>query len=213
MLVRRSASFFITYEGNNMLNKVIFKEVLIATTLLAASGYTVMAQAHCIGGNGNFDPTGIAAPLTVPIINAVSTSPFQIDSYTTVCPLTTTHVTAGIAKRTGGATGVVALEVVKSNGIGNHLTLSDSAANINAVCDVANVDDINPAGGGVFSGNYIPTFGGAGGEYILNVTKDLTATAEYAVQFHCWNGAVEVNPLAPAPAGGPSLEFKRILDH
>lgn len=211
-----------------MSKKSFFKTTLIATTLLAASGYTMMAQAHCIGGNGNFDPTGLGAPLTSPIITTVL--PFKIDSYTTVCPAGTKSIKAGIAKRSGAA-GTVALEVVKFNGLGTHATVQDASVTAAAACGatIGTVDFISGTSGAVYNGGFTteaastPFVAGAlasdtDGQYILNVTAD-TGTPEYAIEFHCYNKAAnpitvanEINPSAPN-GGSSSTEFDRILDH
>ncbi|MEQ1559600.1 MAG: hypothetical protein ABL933_11770 [Methyloglobulus sp.] len=62
-----------------MTNKTFFKTTLTATALLAASGYTVMAQAHCVGIGDNFGASGITA------LNTSATNKSrQFDTYVTV---------------------------------------------------------------------------------------------------------------------------------
>ena len=142
-----------------MLNKVFFKEVLIATTLLAASGYTVMAQAHCVGTTTDPEVLFGASSITTN-----STSPFQYDSYVTVCPAGATGLSGKINKKTGGATGALAMEIAK--GGYNHTTASDSTATAAAAC----------SGGNTTAGSVtVPTLNGGEGQYTITVSKDTRA--------------------------------------
>jgi hypothetical protein len=152
-----------------MSKKSFFKTTLTATALLAATGYTVMAQAHCVGTSTDPEVLFGASSITTN-----STSPFQYDSYVTVCPAGATGLSGKINKKTGGATGALAMEIAK--GGYNHTTASDSTATAAAAC----------SGGNTTAGSVtVPTLNGGEGQYTITVSKDTTAAIQYAMEFHC----------------------------
>ncbi|MEQ1560526.1 MAG: hypothetical protein ABL933_16520 [Methyloglobulus sp.] len=144
-----------------MLNKMFFKEVLIATTLLAASGYTVMAQAHCLNNQT--------------ITN--NSNNFQWDTYVAVCPAGTTGLSGRISKQAG--TGSVSMEIGK--GTFAHTTASDATITASS-CDAV-TGNITAAASAVT----VPTVNGGPGQYTIMVSKNSSNSHTYDMEWHCVN--------------------------
>jgi hypothetical protein len=162
-----------------MSKKSFFKTTLTATALLAASGYTVMAQAHCVGLNTV--PAELlfgASQVGDATFNSGQAFPqYQFDTYVTVCPAGATGLSGKINKRSGAA-GSVGMEIAKG-GYG-HTNAADAAATAGASC----------AGGNTTAGSVIvPTLNGGEGQYTITVSKDTTTAIQYAMEFHCLGGA------------------------
>ena len=159
-----------------MLNKVFFKEVLIATTLLAASGYTVLAQAHCVDN--------------ATITN--NSNAYQMDVHVFNCPTGTTGVSGKVSNQSGAP---VSIEV----GYGNtHVTSTidstSAGVNANSVCNAAG--DIAFAGGA--SGSSLVTRNGGPGLYTVMVSKNSASNATYDMAIHCVGNDVPSAPSNPA---------------
>lgn len=171
-----------------MINKMFFKEILIAATLLAASGYTVTAQAHCLN-----DQT---------IVNNSNT--FQWDTYVAICPASATGMSGKISKQsqTGGGAGTVSMEIGKG-GFG-HTTASDAssvAAGSTSSCNAGG----NIALTGAATAATVPTLSGGPGQYTIVVSKNSASTTTYDMEWHCVDTVAPIDPLVDAPdqQGGP----------
>jgi hypothetical protein len=156
-----------------MLNRTIFKEVLIATTLLTASGYTVMAQAHCVGIGDNYGASEVGTGTNN---SGAANASLQFDTYALVCPAGATGLSGKINKRSGAA-GAITMEIAKGGYA--HTTASDSSATAAAAC----------SGGNTTAGSVtVPTLNGKDGQYTVTLSKDTTASIQYALEVHCLGG-------------------------
>ncbi|NOU23250.1 MAG: hypothetical protein HOO93_15980 [Methyloglobulus sp.] len=156
----------------------------------------MMAQAHCIGRLGQF---GIST------INLVSTSAFQYDAYTTICPAPSQSIRARIALRSrtiaANPDGIfLELNQHQSNDPAPaHVLVGDATANAVSQCDGVGNESIGIGASGFISMNHSSL---TPREYILHVSKDSVAGMDYAVEFHCHAGlngtGAEIEPQQPA---------------
>ncbi len=180
-----------------MIIKPILKATLTAATLLAASGYTMMAQAHCVGIGDNFGASGITA---------ASTSQFQSDTYVAVCPagFGATKMVARVSKRSGTLNHPITVEVGKGGFA--HAFATDTTTTAATQC----------VGGAINSGaSGTATVTGGEGQYTIIVSKD-SAAMNYAMDFHCETAAgVEVDPESQSGVIGPdsTADIDRIMNH
>jgi hypothetical protein len=178
-------------RGNTKMKKVILKALLTTSALLMASGYTVFAEAHCVGVLGNFGASGITA---------ASTSAVQYDTYATVCPTGTAYLKARVSRKSG----TVALNLEVAKGGFPSVTATDATTTATTQCDGTLNESI-----GIGAGAFSPNLTGGAGEYTLTVAKD-GAASNYAAEFHCYDASnVEVTPAAPSGVG----EIDRLMDH
>jgi hypothetical protein len=161
-----------------MLNKVFFKEVLIGATLLAASGYTVLAQAHCVEN--------------ATITN--NSNAYQMDVHVLNCPAGTTGVSGKVSNQTGASVGI---EV----GYGNtHVTSTIDSTPVGvgqtSICNAAG--DIAFTGGA--AGSSLVTRNGGPGLYTVMVSKNSASNATYDMAIHCVGNDVPSAPSNPLGA-------------
>jgi hypothetical protein len=180
-----------------MSKKSFFKTTLTATALLAASGYTVMAQARCVGIGDNFGASGITA---------ASTSQFQSDTYVTVCPagVGVTKMVARVSKKSGTLNHPITVEVGK--GGFTHAFATDTTTTAATQC-VGGAIDLGASATATVSGN--------AGQYTIIVSKD-SAAMNYAMDFHCETAAgVEVDPVSQSGVIGldSTADVDRIMNH
>lgn len=139
-------------------------KLLSSAVLLAASGFAMQAQAHC---------------LTQSIATA-NPSAFQQDVYMFVCP-------AGTASVTGRASLISGTQLAYQIGKGGFTAASvtDTSALSTSACGTL-------ASGmeGILTGatGYVSVNGGTG-VYTLVASKSTTASATYGIEFHCMTGA------------------------
>lgn len=186
----------------------VLKATLTASAILIASAYTLSAQAHCFGTNGNFGASSIVASG----INAN-----QYDTYVMVCPAGTTGVNGRINKGSEGAGGngfdPIRLRIAK----GGYASTSsqDTSQTAGAACNPLDPDVVN-AGGVAVS-----TVAGGPGQYTVVVSKGSNSSINYAAEVHCVGND---NPDAqsvidPAPpvftgaAGDRTGEFDRVINN
>lgn len=184
MLVRQSVSFFITYKGNNMLNKALFKEVLIASTLLIASGYTVIAQAHCLDD------------LTIAAVDDTT----QYDAYVTKCPVNSTGLTAKVGKQANG--GNLTLTI-------GSLDIGQSSVNDNAVsAQVCNaVTGTIPANASP-QAVLVNSAGNPERVYTLVVSKNSALSSTYDLEWHCSGAGLDL----PESPNDPAEEIENSIN-
>ncbi|MEQ1557672.1 MAG: hypothetical protein ABL933_01870 [Methyloglobulus sp.] len=187
------------------MKKTTLRTLLAVSALSIASGYTVLAQAHCIGAQ-------VAAPITVAQFNPSeivndSTNALQYDSYTTICPAGSTKMVGRVARIAGPAAGNITLRIVRNTGAGLSTAVSDAAPGVNQ-CDT-NADAIS--GAGVPSA--FTTSAGGAGEYILMVSKDdAGASGTYNVEAHCQDAAGnEFDPNRPSASA--LIGWDRVFNH
>ncbi len=158
-----------------------------ATALLAASGFAMQAQAHC---------------LTQSIATA-NPSAFQQDVYNFVCP-------TGTASVVGKASLISGTQLAYQIGKGGFTFASttDTTASAAATCTTA----VGPGGFTweiLSAGTVGPiSINGGPGVYTLVASKSTTAAATYGIEFHCMTGAngtgTELQPASGVwEQGGP----------
>jgi hypothetical protein len=145
--------------------------------LVIMSGYTVLAEARCIGVFGYFGPSGLVT---------------GIDEYKTVCPVNTAYLRARISKKSGTAGVPMSLKVAKGSVFVN---TSDSSTAALTQCDGAGNLYI-----GSGAGSYVINTAGAG-QYVLTVSST-AKPANYAMEFHCMTSTgFELTPATPVIPG------------
>jgi hypothetical protein len=178
------------------MKRVFLKVVLSTLTLLFASGYTLLAQAHCLDNTAN----GTS-------ITAVSTSPFQFDTYILTCPTGTTGLSGQIGLQTG--TGVT-MEIASPRSGGAHTFNSDATITA-STCNAAG--NISAGSAAVAALNAGP------GIYEITVSKDTTTASQYDMGFHCVGNDVPSelsavpDALDPAAVGGPDADLNLMQNH
>lgn len=156
------------------MKKDFLKAVLSASTLLAAAGYGMVAQAHCVDGQS---------------ISTVNPSALQDDVYVAVCPTGTHHFTAKVGVAAGTPT--LMLEVGKGGVTSQttHPVVSDTVAGGGGACQtlVSGQETLT----GTPSPSAIVTGGGAG-QYTMVVSKNSASqVTNYGLEFHCYNAVAE----------------------
>jgi hypothetical protein len=187
------------------MKKTTLRTLLAVSALSVASGYSVLAQAHCIGAQVAF-PLVTAQYNPSEIVND-STNAMQYDTYTTICPAGTTKMVGRVARIAGPAAGNLTLRIVRNTGAGLSAAVADTTTGVNQ-CDT-NADAITGAG---IPSAFTTSAGGAG-EYILMVSKDdVGASGTYTVEAHCQDAAgLEFDPTRPsAPA---VIGWDRVFNH
>ncbi len=170
-----------------MIHKAFFKDILIVVALLAASGYTVMAQAHCLNNQT--------------ITN--NSNNFQWDTYVTVCPAGATGLTARVSKQLTG-TGTLSLEIGKG-GFG-HLTSNDAAVTVSS-CDAV-TGNITPVAA---TPGQLALNGGAG-QYTIVVSKNSANIHTYDLEWHCTGVPGDIPEQQGGPLVGVGLGLTDSLD-
>lgn len=172
------------------MKKDILKAVLSTATLLAAAGYGMMAQAHCINN--------------ATITN--NSNAYQMDVYVFECPVTTTTgVSAQVSNQSGAP---VSVEV----GFGNtHVTstIDSTAAGAaaNSTCNAAG----NIAFAGGATGSNTVTKSNGPGVYTVMVSKNSASSSTYDLGIHC-TGNLPVTDFPEAPSGS-GLDWDTPLNH
>lgn len=151
-----------------------FKAVLGLGVVLAASGFSMSAEAHC---------------LTQGITQTGTTNALQQDVYMLLCPAATTSIVGKTSLISGGA---VTYQIAK--GGYTSASVADSTATSTAACTTGTVNgypqDYITAG----QTAQISVAGGAGA-YTLVVSKNSTTASNYALEFHCLgSNGVEIQP-------------------
>jgi hypothetical protein len=164
------------------MKKPLLITIFNVATFLIASGYTILAQAYCIGAQV-FAPATLVQFNPSEIVND-STSALQYDTYTTICPAGTTKMVGRVARIAGPAAGNLTLRIVRNTGAGLSTAVVDAVPGVN-LCDTYG-DAIT--GAGVPSA--FTTSAGGAGEYILMVSKDdVGASGTYNLEVHCQDNA------------------------
>jgi hypothetical protein len=169
----------------------------------------MMAQAHCVGTGGEtFGSQSIANVSGSGNVAGAS----QFDLWAFNCPAGSTGASAKIGKISGAA-GSIVLHLTKNNAnnngnpTDNAVETADSTANAGSVCvaDSTGLSQIIPT-----SSNPSPliTRSGGAGQYTAVVSKDASASMNYAMEFHCVGTAGDL-PTAPSTNG----EIDRIANH
>jgi hypothetical protein len=164
-----------------MKNKFL-KTALSVSVVLAASGFAMQAQAHC---------------LTQTLASGSASSATQDDVYVINCPTGTTSV-YGRLGLISGATSTTYQFGAAGNG-NTTATLNDTGASATMACKAAGTD-------GVAYEHLDPTktptayasYAAIPGINTLVVTKNSASASSYAIEFHCMNGAAG----GTAPLGG-----------
>jgi hypothetical protein len=177
-----------------------FKTLLAVSALSVASGYTVLAQAHCIGQQVVL-PTTASQYNPSEIVND-STSPSQFDTYSISCPATTSYLQGRVSRIATGP-GNLTLQMVSPGNVAT-TPATDTGGDTGMRCDSTAdfITDTTP--GGVFNaatndgvtGPFRSSVGGAG-LYTAIVSKDdVGASGTYNGEFHCFTAAnVELNGI------------------
>ncbi|NOU20460.1 MAG: hypothetical protein HOO93_01490 [Methyloglobulus sp.] len=185
------------------MKRVILKVVLSTLTLLFASGYTLLAQAHCLDNVANGTR-----------ISAVSTSPFQFDTYILNCNAPGSTAATGVSGQIGLQTGTsVTMEIANPNTGGAHTFGTDNAITASTCNAAGNISAGSVAVGNLVGGNLHP--------YVITVSKDTTTVSQYDMAFHCTGPGGDVpselsavaDALDPAAVGGPNGDLNLMQNH
>jgi len=137
-----------------------------ATALLAASGFAMQAQAHCLNQS----------------ISTANPSAFQQDVYMLVCP-------SGTASLQGRASLISGTQLAYQIGKGGFTAASVTDTGSSATATCGTLSD-GTGREGITTGtptSYISVNGGVG-VYTLVASKSTTASATYGIEFHCMSG-------------------------
>lgn len=170
------------------------KLALSATALLAASGFAMQAQAHCLTQS----------------ITAGATAT-QDDVYLINCPTGTHSVYGRVALVSGAA---VTYQLGAAGG--STQTTSDSTTSASATCrtagqDGVNYEHLNPAG----TPSAYVSYTAVPGVNTLAVTKNSASTANYGIEFHCMSGSAGQTSPSNVAAGteiGGNYELSTVVD-
>jgi len=166
-----------------MTNKLL-KSVLSIGAVLAASGFAMQAQAHCVNET----------------IATANPSAYQQDAYMFVCPANTVRVQgrASLSSGTqlayqiakGGFTSASVIDTTTGNGTCQLIPGGGPGGKDWEQVTAGATANINVNGGP--------------GVYSLLVSKSTTAAASYGIEFHCMDSAgIELQPPVVWEQGGP----------
>lgn len=189
------------------MKKSTLKTLLTVSALSVASGYTVLAQAHCIGLG-----TSAAAQFQPSEIVNDSTNSMQYDTYTLICPAGTNKLVGRVSRTAGPAVGNITLKIARNTGTAVSAGVTDAGADSGMRCD-ATADFITDTGGvGDNVTSAFTTSAGGAGEYVLMVSKDDAGTSgTYNVEAHCQNtaGTLEFDPNKPSALPAIAIGWDR----
>lgn len=168
-------------------------QLVSAVALLAASGFAMQAQAHC---------------LTQSITAGANSQ--QHDVYLFNCPAGTKSVYARVGLISGAA---VTEQTAAASGGSSSVVISDAGASAGLGCRLSGQDGVayehlNPANN---PSNYVSYTTGAGVNSLV-ASKNAAGSSNYGIEFHCMNGAAGSATPQGSEVTTANYELSTVID-